>query len=84
VFVGIVTSGINYYDYSFALGRNSEIFMTRIFFPVSSSTVPILPAARKEVYDSVVVIDLFFLRLTWDLACLFDFEFHLLQKNILF
>jgi hypothetical protein len=40
-----------------------------------------LPAARKEGYDLVVVIDLFFVRRTRDLACLFDFEFNLLKKK---
>jgi hypothetical protein len=78
VFVAIVISAMNY-DYSF-LCRNLEIFKTRIF-PVSSSIVPIHPAARKKGCDLVVVIHLFFLRLTWDLACLFDFEFNFLQKK---
>jgi len=43
--------------------------------------MPILLAATKDGYELVVVIDLFFVGLTWDVACLIDFEFHLLQKK---
>jgi hypothetical protein len=44
--------------------------------------VPILPATRKEGCDLVVVIDLFCIKLIWELVCPIDLEFHLLQKKI--